>query len=274
MASEPPLVGRPVNIGDVQVTPVSDGFLRFRPTDFFPRSSADTWEVEAHRAWLDGDGMLVLPMASFVIRAPGTTLLVDCGLNQDDGDDWRGGRLPDALSAAGLTRDEIDVVVFTHLHVDHVGWATDAGSPFFPRATYRCHGADWEWSATAQSGLHGARLAGLAERLDPIGDGERLAPGVTAVATPGHTPGHIAVVVSGPGERAFLLGDVAHCPVQLTPGDWKTWGDVDPVGAARTRDRLLREIEGDDIVASAHFPELHFGRLVSAGEGRTWVPLS
>lgn len=271
--SEPGLVGRPISVGDVQVTPVSDGFLRFRPTDFFPRSTRADWEVEAHRALLDAHGMLVLPMTSFVLRSSGTTLLVDCGLNQDDGGDWRGGRLPDALAAAGLTPDDIDIVVFTHLHVDHVGWATDSGRPFFPRATYRCHAADWEWSVSAQVGLHEARLAALAERIDPVGDGEQLAPGVTAIATPGHTPGHLAIVLSGPGQRAFLLGDVAHCPVQLTPGDWATWGDVDPVGAVRTRERLLREIGGDDMVASAHFPELHFGRLVSAGEGRTWVPL-
>lgn len=71
----------------------------------------------------------------------------------------------------------------------------------------------------------------------------------------------------------MLLGDAAHCPLQLTETDWATWGDVDPKAAARTREALLREIDGDTLVGSAHFPGMRFGRMVTGGEGRRWTPV-
>lgn len=127
METEPLLVGETVTVGDLQVIPVSDGQLRFTATDFFPHSTDADWAPERHGRWLTEEGRLALAMTSFVIRAPGATVLVVCGLNFDDGGDWRGGRLPEALAAAAITPEEIDVVVLTHLHLDHVGLDHDRG---------------------------------------------------------------------------------------------------------------------------------------------------
>lgn len=267
------LVGPPLAVGDIRITPLSDGHLRFRPTHFFPSTEATDWEGDAARM-LDGDGMLRLEMTSFLVRTGDTTVLIDCGMNFDDGGDWRGGRLADAFAAAGVSPAEVDVMLFTHLHVDHVGWATAPGGvPFFERAAYRCHGVDWEWSAEQQTDLHARALAPVADRFEPLSDGERVAPGVTVVATPGHTPGHVSVVIANRGERAFVLGDAMHCPLQMAHPEWVTWGDVDRKGAQRAREALMREIDGDDLVGSAHFPGLRFGRLAVGSGERVWVPL-
>ena len=88
--------------------------------------------------------------------------------------------------------------------------------------------------------------------------------------TPGHTPGHLCVVVASGGQRALLLGDAVTCPVQLDEPTWHSIGDVDPELANRTRERLWRELEGKDVTgAGAHFPELRFGRVLK-GSGKRW----
>ena len=116
-----------------------------------------------------------------------------------------------------------------------------------------------------------ALLSPLADRMEMWTGAHRAAPGVDLVAAPGHTPGNAYVVLSSGSERAFLLGDIVHCPAELIDDDWAGLGDVDPVLARTVRMKLARELEGTDAqVAGAHFPGMHFGRLL-AGEGsRSW----
>ena len=180
----------------------------------------------------------------------------------------------DSLAALGVAVEDVTDVVLTHLHYDHVGWATSKGAVVFPQATYRCHIADWEHFVTGPDASPGAvkKLSPIADRLEPFEDGQTLAPGVDVRLAPGHTPGSSIVVVSSGAARAMLLGDVVHCPFELTEPDWEALFDVDPDLAGRTRETLARELEGSGTpVAAAHFPGLAFGRLL-AGEGRrTWV---
>ena len=100
-------------------------------------------------------------------------------------------------------------------------------------------------------------------------DGSRpLLPGVDVLAAPGHTPGSTIIVLSSGTARGLLLGDVVYCPLELIDDEWAGLGDVDPELAKRTRNALARELEGTDVrVSGAHFPEMHFGRLVRA-EGK------
>ena len=117
-------------------------------------------------------------------------------------------------------------------------------------------------------GIERELIAGAADRFETwTGDGPIL-PGVDARSAPGHTPGSTVVVLSSGAERALLLGDVVHCPVELVDDEWDGIYDVDPELAKRTRVALAREIEGEPVpVVAAHFPDLQFGRLL-AGEGR------
>jgi glyoxylase-like metal-dependent hydrolase (beta-lactamase superfamily II) len=103
-----------------------------------------------------------------------------------------------------------------------------------------------------------------AGRSLPIdGDRVELAPGVTALASPGHTPGHLSIVVSSGTERAILLGDAVTCPQQLEEPDWENMTDVDPGLAHRTREQLWRDLAGrPDVAVAAHFPGLAFGRVL------------
>jgi glyoxylase-like metal-dependent hydrolase (beta-lactamase superfamily II) len=104
--------------------------------------------------------------------------------------------------------------------------------------------------------------------VEPITtDGESIAPGVTARSAPGHTHGHVVLVLSSHGERVVLLGDAITCPVQLEEPDWQAISDVDAALATRTREALFRELEGSgDLAVAAHFPDLRFGRVLP-GQG-------
>ena len=116
------------------------------------------------------------------------------------------------------------------------------------------------------------KLSPLSDRLEPFADDGPVAPGITVRHAPGHTPGSAVVVVADGDERALLLGDVVHCPVELMEDEWEAVVDVDPALARRTRETLAKELEGSGVpVAAAHFPGLRFGRLLAGTGRRLWT---
>jgi glyoxylase-like metal-dependent hydrolase (beta-lactamase superfamily II) len=256
-----------VRIGDIHLDPVTDGVCILEPTEAYPATSPDDWTP--HRRWLTHDGRLELALGGFLVRTGDRRILVDAGLGPYERGPFRGGAFLDELRALGLGPSDITDVVLTHLHFDHVGWATQQGAVVFENATYRCHPADWEHFMHEPGAAK--KLAPISARLEPLGP-ETIAPGVDVLHTPGHTPGHVALVVSSGTDRAMLLGDAVHCPVELDEPEWDGLGDVDAALAKRTREALFRELESSGTpAAAAHFPGLRFGRVLRA-EGRPgWV---
>ena len=181
------------------------------------------------------------------------------------------------------------MVVFTHLHPDHVGWnlLEDGGAyrPTFPRARYVAHRADWDTFRKpevrqALEGVAGDFFAQTLEPLEALGvldlaDGERsLTEEVTTLHTPGHTPGSMGLLISSGGERAIILGDALVHPAQVEHPDWGFAFDFDGETAVRTRNSLLDRIEAEGLVLSAcHFPEPGFGRVVRLEGRRLWQAL-
>lgn len=261
--------GPDVRVGELELIPLSDGTVSL-PPEFYVGL-----DVAAHPGLVGEDGKLHMPIGCYVVRSGDRTILLDAGLGPIHATWASGGALPAALVAAEVRVEEIDLVVCTHLHLDHVGWLAQDGRPFFPNATVRYGAADWEQfveSAEPDDPTRGI-MQTLARdgRLEPIdGDMVALGPGITARHTPGHTLGHYCLVLSSGTERAFLLGDAVECPLQLSEPDFYVMSDVDPGMAARTRDALWRELDGSaDLVGAAHFPDLQFGRVV-VGAGRRW----
>lgn len=260
-----------MDVGDVRIEPVVDGAGRFLPTKSFRGSTDEQWAV--HRDLLDADGLLGFAMGGFLIRSGDRKVLVDLGLGRKRFLGIEGGAFLDELAGLGVSPGEITDVVFTHLHFDHIGWAADdERRPVFPNATYRCSAADWDYFMVEQRGQEADLLEGVTDRFATWDGATTLLPGVDTLAAPGHTPGSTVVVVSSGTERAMLLGDVVHCPIELVDDEWASLFDVDPALALKTRIALNRELEGSDIpVAAAHFPGLRFGRLLQAEGRRRWV---
>jgi glyoxylase-like metal-dependent hydrolase (beta-lactamase superfamily II) len=260
-----------VRIGEIDLLPLNDGVAKLPPAFYVGL------DFGAHQELLADDGKVHIPIGCFLIRTGDRTVLVDAGLGTLTASWGQGGQLPGALAAAGVSPLDIDTVVCSHLHVDHIGWLADVGTerPLFANATVRYGTADWQHFVTdAQEDDPTRRTFELladADRLDPLdGDDLAIAPGVTARHTPGHTLGHYGLVVASGDQRAVLLGDAVECPLQLAEPDFYAMSDVDPALAARTREAVWQELEGTDtLMTAAHFPGLEFGRVLR-GEGKRY----
>lgn len=262
-------------IGEIDIHPFTDGIFRPSPAYF-----GDHVRAEGHEDFFTRHGHAWLPIGCFLLRTKDRTILVDAGLGPalDDADPrvyLIGGQLPLGLRAVGVAPAEITDVVCTHLHSDHCGWLFDlTAQPVFPNATIWFGAGDWDHfverqkSEMAEHIRHGLRTSD--SRIRTVATDTTIAPGVTLTMTPGHTPGHLCVIIASQGKRALLLGDAITCPIQLDEPTWHSFGDVDPALAQQVRERLYRELEdGVTLGAGAHFPELRFGRVL-AGEGRRW----
>ncbi|HLQ31269.1 MAG TPA: MBL fold metallo-hydrolase [Chloroflexota bacterium] len=262
-----------MKIGDLFIEPVFDGVMKAKPSNF--KGTTDEMWAQ-HRQFLDENGMVELALGGFLVRDPGGRLtLIDAGMGPSSGvspggNQYVAGELLKNLAAQGVRPEDVSDVLFTHLHFDHVGWASQEGMKVFPNATYRCDARDWEHFLNNER-VHTA-LAPVEDRLKTWDGSGPLLPGVDTMTAPGHTPGSTIIVLSSGTARGLLLGDVVHCPVELLDDEWAGLGDVDPELAKRTRNALAREIEGKDVpVAAAHFPGMVFGRLLGAQGKRSWL---
>ena len=258
-----------MRVGAIELLALSDGTLHVDP-EFYVGL-----DVQAHPDLLAADGRAHVPIGCFLLRSGGTTVLVDTGIGPVTNEWATGGLLPAALREHGVPPEDVDVVVVTHLHLDHIGGLLDGGEAAFPNATVRFGQDDWDEFVTRRDPADRNRrimeALEAAGRLEPL-DERPLAPGVHALATPGHTPGHHGIVVASGDERVYLLGDAVECPLQLSEPDFSALSDVDPALAARTREALWRELEGTDAqITGAHFPGLELGRVLR-GTGRRFVP--
>ena len=263
-----------MQIGDIELVPLSDGMCKL------PQSFYVGLDFAAHQEMLAGDGRVHIPIGCFLLRNGSQTVLIDAGLGAVEVDWAKGGDLPAALDRVGMAPGDIDIVVCSHLHIDHIGWLAVDDRPFFPNAVVRYGAADWERFVSGPDAEDRSRqimqTLDDAGRLEPLeGDMLPIARGLTARHTPGHTLGHYGLVVSSGTDRAILLGDAVECPLQLEEPDFFALSDVDPALSARTREALWSELEGTSVtVGAAHFPGLQFGRVLKGSGRRLFGPLN
>lgn len=181
-----------------------------------------------------------------------------------------------ALTAAGYGADQVDVVVLTHMHGDHIGGLSGAAGVTFPKARY-VTGAQ-EHNHWMQSGNEAfdAKVRPLAENTTLLDDGGSVAPGITALAAFGHSPGHMAYALESGGKTLMLTADtVNHYVFSLQRPDWEVRFDMDKPQAAATRKRLLGMIAADRLpFIGYHMPFPAMGYLEAAGDGFRFVPAS
>jgi glyoxylase-like metal-dependent hydrolase (beta-lactamase superfamily II) len=259
-------------VGSVEVIALVDMEAAYPATAVYPKAGD---ALGAYRDRLDGEGRVKLNFGCFLLLADGRSVLVDAGWGPENG-----GRLPAEIAAAGLAPDDIDSVVFTHLHSDHTGWNLErtSGRPLFPKARYLVPRKDWEHYAGTASPV--ASFERDVRPLQALGcldliDGERiLTPSLTAVATPGHTPGHTSVVIDSGGERGFILGDVVLSSIDAEQPEWENSFDWDATIARATRLAVLERLEREGaLVGASHLPAPGLGRFLRAEGRRSWRAL-
>ena len=219
-----------------------------------------------------------MAVKSLVVDTPTQRILVDTGLGNDKQgrgvpawNNLQGPFLAD-LAAAGFAPDSIDVVLCTHLHVDHVGWNTRLENgrwvPTFGNARYvfgkteynhwKTHSTDAEKAAVFNNSVQPIVDAG---RADLVASDSRLFDEITLIPTPGHSPGHMSIHIASNGEQGLLTGDVAHHPIQMAHLDWSSTADSDPLQSATTRRELFsRFADTPTLVIGGHFDAGHIKR--------------
>ncbi|MGJ5022035.1 MBL fold metallo-hydrolase [Bradyrhizobium oligotrophicum] len=231
---------------------------------------------------LDAQDTLILCFQSYVVRTPHHTILIDSCIGNDKprarpvwnmkSDD----SYMRALAAAGVSVDDIDVVMCTHLHTDHVGWNTrlDNGRwvPTFPNARYVFAQREYDYWVAQNAKAEVPPFADSvlpvveAKRADIVGDEFSIGDHIRLLPTPGHTPGHVAIAVGKGRDDAVLAGDLIHTPLQLGLPELSPKFDVDPKQAAVTRRTFLeRYCDTATLCCTAHFPSPSVGRIGRKG---------
>ena len=246
---------------------------------FLPQATAAELRKSAwlYPNFVGEDDRLKLSIHALLVEAPGLRLVVDTCIGNDRPRGITGGRplatpFLQHLADAGWRRDSVDMVVCTHLHVDHVGWNTmlENGKwvPTFPKARYLIGKREFEhWSAEGdeeQQAILGDSVkpifeAGLAELVELD---HRISPEIRLTPSTGHTPGHVSVMIESGGESAVITGDMSHHPCQMAHPDWSPVFDSDPKAAATTRARLFAEWADQPIlVIGTHYAAPTAGRV-------------
>ena len=272
-------------VGNVEILALSDGSIRFTPSDFFPSVPAEAWDP--YREYFTPEGEMMLNLGCFLLRSEGKTILIDTGLGIDTGhlDTPDMGKLLTDMEAKGVRRDEVDVVGITHLHIDHVGWnflydddgdGSGEARPTFGNARYWVNNLDWRVftrGALRKMPYVPAQVLPLREQgILELFEGERQITGeISTLPTPGHTPGHTSFLIASQGERAVITGDAIHSRAQAQETHWSPRADSKPEVSAESRKNLLERIERENaMLISGHFPAPGFGTLVRVEGKRYW----
>ena len=284
-------MGGSLKVGNVDILSLTDAESDFPvPLDqLYPGTNLDQWRpfYDRYPETFGGPDKWHSHWGCHLIRSQGRTILVDTGIGPNPPAllGGRPGRLPEELKANGISPEEIDTVFITHGHPDHVAWnLVDGTAARFPRARYVMHRDEWEGlekldaifvqvANTTYIHQTATPLRGLGV-LDLL-DGEKaLTDEVTAIPTPGHTPGHMSLIVSSGGERACITGDVIVHPAMITEPDWAFGFDFEADKARESRKALLERIEAEALtIVGCHFPSPGYGRIVRLEGRRYWQSL-
>ena len=272
-----------LDLGSSFLTTVSDGSLTLPGSFIFQDMPQDKLGPILSAYGLSKDR--VTPECNLALFRDGTnTVLFDVG----SGPDFMptAGKIADSLDALGLTPEDVTHVLFTHAHPDHIwGLLDDFDEPLFYNATYMMGRAEWDywWGPDTVHTIGEARAAfavGAKRRMEAIedsvvlfDDGEEVLPGITALATPGHTPGHMAFEVRGGRNAALVVGDaIGNHHVAFHQPAWLSGSDQDPSTAAATRRMIFDRLTHEDLsVVGFHLPGGGIGRAVAKDDGFRFV---
>lgn len=276
------IVSAQLQVGNVTIMPVVDSAVGGPPSLLFPDISEEQMAPWKH--YINSEGLFDMNIGTYVLRSAGQTVLVDTGIGGKKRPGFPTGKLLANLEEAGVSPEEVDTILITHLHIDHVGWNTVERDgrwvTAFPRARYLVVKDEWDFFTTDPEQSKQAHIVDsvlpLAEsgQLELVDQAHVVSAELTLVPSPGHTPAHSCVAVVSGGERAIILGDLTHIPLQLTETAWEAVFDLDRALACQSREAIARRIEEEGAYAiGGHFATPGFGRLLQLDGRRVWQAL-
>jgi glyoxylase-like metal-dependent hydrolase (beta-lactamase superfamily II) len=222
-------------------------------------------------AQVSADNFLPTDAAQFfftptLVNTGSELVLFDTGLN--------GAGITDALARAGYTPDQVDTVVLTHMHGDHIGGLMTDGTPTFANARYVTGQVEFDaWNGMDNDGFK-ANVLPLADRMSFLGDGGDVASGITGMAAFGHSPGHMVYRLESEGKALTIIGDTANHPIwSLERPDWEVRFDMDKAAAAARRRKVFGMLADEKpSFIGYHMPFPAIGYVETRGDGFRWVP--
>jgi glyoxylase-like metal-dependent hydrolase (beta-lactamase superfamily II) len=273
-------------LGDFEITVVNDGARAIPLPPTFVRNVSNAEVLAAAEAAYMPKGSIVAPFNPIVVNTGAKLVLIDTGYGP--GIAPTVGLLPATLAAGGIDPKAIDIVLISHMHGDHVlGLKTPDGALAFPNAEIKVPAIDWtywmsdenmskapEGFQKASFGFNRKIFSNLADKVTRFDWGKEVAPGITAVDSSGHTPGHTAFVIASGSGRLFFQGDVCNVPdLFLRNPEWQVMFDSEPEKAVATRRRIYDMASAEKILVSGyHFPFPGLGYIEKAGTGYRFVP--
>lgn len=285
---------QPLILGETEITRV----VEFEGPSFYVNQlvpKATDAEIEPFLSWLkphfidEVSGRGTMSLHAYVIRTPKHTILVDTCVgnhkNRPGNKAWhmKDGPFLQDLMDHGVHPDEVDFVMCTHLHVDHVGWNTQLIDgrwvPTFPNAKYIFHKTEYDfWTEEVARGAESAPdIECYTDSVLPVveagqavmvGGDHQIDDNMHFVPSPGHTPGHVCIDITGGGQHALMTGDLMHHPVQVARPDWNSMFCVDPVMSAATRQKFVEDnADTGTHILAAHFAKPTVGTIVSEQQG-------
>ncbi|MEP3347347.1 MAG: MBL fold metallo-hydrolase [Litoreibacter sp.] len=260
---------RRVKLGDFEVTTLLAGTAaREEPQTIFGMNvSEEEFAKASEDAFIPADKVQFF-FTPTLINTGGELILFDTGLNAKG--------ITSAVEAAGYTTDQVDKVVITHMHGDHIGGLMGDDGETFKNASYIAGSAEHNhWSKADNDGFK-AKVAPLSEKMTMIDDGASVASGITSMAAYGHTPGHMGYMIESNGEQLMLIADLANHPVwSLAKPDWEVRFDMDKTAAAKSRRKVLGMLAADRVpMVGYHMPFPAIGYVANKDDGFEYVPMS
>jgi glyoxylase-like metal-dependent hydrolase (beta-lactamase superfamily II) len=296
-----------MRIGDIEITPLIDGEAVVPGTAFYPNLKDSDWEP--YNDLLEPvfhECLHLNTLGGYLVRAGNRVIVVDGGSGPQPKFPFAGGGFRAAFASTGLKRADVTDVVFTHLHFDHIGWASVDGKPTFPDATYHIDRRDWDWflgpdfsfsDEAVEKSIEKLELSATfcypendapAHRLKPVvnqieffsgADEVELLPGVVALDGSGHTPGQAVLELRSAGEKGLLVGDLVHAEPEFVEdnalGSWNFISHTDHDRANAAVDHYRKRLWDEKLpVAGGHFSGLRWGRVGQDNGKRVWEDIS
>jgi glyoxylase-like metal-dependent hydrolase (beta-lactamase superfamily II) len=274
--------GSTITVGAVEITGLLDHRELAKAAENYPAVPSEAWEPyrKVYPDLFASQTELHWFYCCYLVRSAGRTIVVDAGIGPAGGPEAKNhnaaGKLMDALKSSGVRAEDVDTVVLTHLHGDHVGWSAtlegDRYEPVFSRARYIAHQADWdEFSKPGHPHIaETVQPVNAAGQLDIVSEPEVVIDKeIRLLHSPGHTPGSMSMHISSSGHRGILFGDAFTHPAQLAEPNWGFLWDMDPELAKQTRNELLTKLDTDGMaIGAGHFG---LGRFVRKANRRVWI---
>ncbi|HZD22573.1 MAG TPA: MBL fold metallo-hydrolase [Acidimicrobiia bacterium] len=263
-----------LDCGTYKLFVIEDGYYWRDPASYFADASEHDWRFYPRNE----QGQVRLNFGCYLITDGDRTIMFDAGIGDVAREGMTAGFMPSAVDALGIPHASVQTVVYSHMHYDHIGGSQRDGKIVFPDARHVFHRKEWDhWRGVEDEFGRAAgdimRPLFDADLVDFVDKDTKVIPGVTAVESFGHTPGHLSLSIISDGTRTLLGGDISNHPFQVEHPHWSLPVDNDKDLAASTRDRVFGSIKDSDTTFIAgHYPMPGVGKIVTDDGLRVYQP--